>query len=400
MAPVGCSVVQELDRVAVDEVSLIDERALQDIKAVYVQFGQAKGIYFCDKDFFQGVVRMGNCVCRQVPALEGWIKLAQYFLVFAAGELLAGVFVVFVYKHRAILYHFFHGEVARKGSVLIAVDAVVLALAAVGVSTQNLFGKRHSAALTKFLFHSVEKKEKTNYGKNKPTPLKDEPVMSLDDVSTKLDNLAAAIGALQKEPCEPVVPKVNIQAKGLHFKTEEEFREKVILLYKGLGIYNQEQEDAYIKELHDKGELSNREMLQAIYKKTCAIPDGNNHHAPNSLKDQLIHRWHKIKECIRIVFYEPSNKWYRNVYAWICIILTLLFTIFTIYEVVNVNRLKAYNEDLQTIAAQHQMPREIVKKLDSKLFITLDGYDELVKQQGFASTWRKFKAAQEQTKQE
>ena len=235
--------------------------------------------------------------------------------------------------------------------------------------------------------------------KNKPTPLKDEPVMSLDDISTKLDNLAASIGALQKEPCEPAVPKVNIQVKGLHFKTEEEFREKVILLYKGLGIYNQEQEDAYIQELHEKGELSNREMLQTIFKKTCAIPDDNNH-VPNSLKDQLIHRWHIIKERIHIVFYEPSNKWYRNVYAWTSIILTLMFTIFTIYEVVNVNRLKAYNEDLQTIAAQYQMTREIVRELDSKLFITLDGYDELVKQQGFASTWRKFKAAQEQTKQE
>ena len=55
--------------------------------------------------------------------------------------------------------------------------------------------------------------------------------------------------------------------KGLHFKTEEEFREKVILLYKGMGAYNQEQEDVYIKELHDKGELSNRELLMAIYKK-------------------------------------------------------------------------------------------------------------------------------------
>lgn len=137
-------------------------------------------------------------------------------------------------------------------------------------------------------------------------------------------------------------------------------------------------------------------MLQAIHKKTCAIPDDNKH-VPNSLKDQLIRHWHTIKEHIHIVFYEPSNKWFRNVYAWISIILTLMFTI---YEVVNVNRLKAYNEDLRTIAAQHQMTREIVKELDPKLLITLDGYDELVKQHGFASTWRKFKAAQEQTKQE
>ncbi|MCE2616567.1 MAG: hypothetical protein ACTTKN_06345 [Phocaeicola sp.] len=216
--------------------------------------------------------------------------------------------------------------------------------------------------------------------KNKPTPLKDEPVMSLDDICTKLDELTASIGALQKEPCEPVVPKVNIQVKGLHFKTEEEFHEKVILLYKGLGIYSQEQEDAYIKELHDKGELSNREMLQAIHKKTCAIPDDNNH-VPNSLKDQLIHRWHKIKECIHIVFYEPSNKWYRNVYAWISIILTLMFTI---YEVVNVKRLKAYNEDLQTIAAQHQMTREIIRELQPDLFVTITSFDDMVQSKGYS----------------
>lgn len=58
--------------------------------------------------------------------------------------------------------------------------------------------------------------------------------------------------------------------------------------------------------------------------------------------------------------------------------------------------------DLWTIrdTAQHQMTREIVKELDSKLFIILDGYDELVKQQGVALTRRKFKAVQKQTKQE
>ena len=112
--------------------------------------GRPRAFTSAIKIFFKGRSAWGIASAGRFQRLRD-VKLAQYFLVFAAGELLAGVFVVFVYKHRAILYHFFHGEIARKGSVHIAVDAVVLALAAVGVSTQDLFGKRHSAALTKFL---------------------------------------------------------------------------------------------------------------------------------------------------------------------------------------------------------------------------------------------------------
>ena len=218
--------------------------------------------------------------------------------------------------------------------------------------------------------------------KNKPTPLKDEPVMSLDDISTKFDNLAASIGALQKEPCEPAAPKVNIQVKGLHFKTEEEFREKVILLYKGLGVYNQEQEDAYIKELHDKGELSNRELLMAIYKKLFP-KDVSVQSSQSPKKVRLIRLWQKVKISVHKVLYEPSNKWYRNVYAWISICLMFVFTAFTIYEVVNVNRLKAYNEDLRTIATQHQMTHEIVRELHPDLFVTITSYDDMVLSKGY-----------------
>ena len=207
-------------------------------------------------------------------------------------------------------------------------------------------------------------------------------MMSLDDIYTKLDELTASIGALQKEPCEPVVPKVNIQVKGLHFKTEEEFREKVILLYKGLDAYNQEQEDAYIKELHDKGELSNRELLKAIYKKL--LSKHVSVQSPQSPKKvHLVSLWQKVKTSVHKVLYEPSNKWYRNVYAWISIVLTLLFTTFTIYELINVNRLKAYKEDLRTIAAQHQMTREIVRELHPDLFVTITSYDDMVRSKGY-----------------
>ncbi|MCR4827760.1 MAG: hypothetical protein K5882_12555 [Bacteroidales bacterium] len=227
--------------------------------------------------------------------------------------------------------------------------------------------------------------------KNKPTPLKDEPVMSLDDISTKLDNLAASIGALQKEPCEPVVPKVNIQVKGLHFKTEEEFREKVILLYKGLGVYNQEQEDAYIQELHEKGDFSNRELLVTIYNKLFSLSASKKIQATSmNKKVRLLRYWQTFKAIMFKAFYEPNNKWYRNSYAWICVLLTLMFSAFTTYEIINMNRMKTYNAELQTIAVQHQMTRKIVKQLQSELFITINSYDDMVRSKGYSYAYEHF----------
>ena len=67
-----------------------------------------------------------------------------------------------------------------------------------------------------------------------------------------------------------------------------------------------------------------------------------------------------------------------------------MFTIFTIYEVVNVNRLKAYNEDLQTIATQHQMTREIIRELQPDLFVTITSYDDMVQSKGYSYAHKHF----------
>ena len=209
-------------------------------------------------------------------------------------------------------------------------------------------------------------------------------MMSIDDIYAKLEELTVVIGSLQKEPCEPVVPKVNIQVKGLHFKTEEEFLEKVLLLYKGLAAYYQKKEDAFIEELHKKGELSNRELLVTIYNKLFYQSASKKVQATSmNKKVKLLRYWQTFKAIMFKAFYEPSNKWYRNPYAWINIVLTLMFTTFTIYEAVNVNRLNAYNEELRTIAAQHQMTREIVRELQTDLFVTITSYDDMVRSKGY-----------------
>ena len=101
-------------------------------------------------------------------------------------------------------------------------------------------------------------------------------------------------------------------------------------------------------------------------------------------KASFLHYWQAFKTVMFNAFYEPSNKWYRNPYTWICFFLTLIFTAFTTYEVINMNRMKTYNAELRTIAAQHHMTREIVKEFQPNLFITIDSYDDMVRSKGYS----------------
>lgn len=72
-----------------------------------------------------------------------------------AGDGLGQVFVHFIDELGAELDHFFHRAIHGELAVLIAVDAIVFVLGAVGVRTLQLFGQRHAAALTKLLFHNT-----------------------------------------------------------------------------------------------------------------------------------------------------------------------------------------------------------------------------------------------------
>lgn len=220
--------------------------------------------------------------------------------------------------------------------------------------------------------------------KNKPIPLKDEPIISLSDIHTEIEGIKTRIDTWDNNLKEKIVLKPVIQVKGLHFNSKEEFHENVALLFKSLSVYNQEQEDAYVEELHKKGELSNRELLVAIYKKLCSTKSNSKEVMYASKKSRLMHFWQEIKSFMFKVFYEPSNKWYRNPYAWTCIFLTLIFTAFTTYEIINMNRMKTYNVELRTIAAQYQMTREIVKELQPNLFITIDSYNDMVRSKGYS----------------
>ncbi len=56
-------------------------------------------------------------------------------------------------KLSAMLNHLVHRAVLQELAVLVAIDAIVLILTAVGIGAEQILGERHSAALTKFLFH-------------------------------------------------------------------------------------------------------------------------------------------------------------------------------------------------------------------------------------------------------
>ena len=149
IAPVCCCIVEEFHRVAVQKVGLIDERALQDDEVVNVQLGESEGIHLIDELLLEGMMGERQRVRREIPAFERREKAEQHLLVFALAELLPRVGIVFPHVCRAIFSHFLHGEVGGEGSVFEAVEAIVFALAAVGVRSAQLVGEGHAAALAK-----------------------------------------------------------------------------------------------------------------------------------------------------------------------------------------------------------------------------------------------------------
>jgi hypothetical protein len=54
-----------------------------------------------------------------------------------------------------MLNHLFHRTILQELAILVAVHAVIFVFRAIGIRTEDIFRERHSAALTKFLFHSI-----------------------------------------------------------------------------------------------------------------------------------------------------------------------------------------------------------------------------------------------------
>jgi hypothetical protein len=50
-------------------------------------------------------------------------------------------------------YHLIHCAVLGELAILIAIDAIILVFASIGIGAKDFIGKRHSATLAKLLFH-------------------------------------------------------------------------------------------------------------------------------------------------------------------------------------------------------------------------------------------------------
>ena len=55
----------------------------------------------------------------------------------------------------AMLNHLIHSHLLQEFSILVAVLTIILIFTPIGICTENFLCKRHSATLTKFLFHII-----------------------------------------------------------------------------------------------------------------------------------------------------------------------------------------------------------------------------------------------------
>ena len=82
------------------------------------------------------------------PPLQLWEVAAHHLFVFFAGQGFGHLLVHLVDKLGAVLNHFFHGAVLQEFAFLVAIAAVVLVDASVGVGAEVLrLHERHPTAL-------------------------------------------------------------------------------------------------------------------------------------------------------------------------------------------------------------------------------------------------------------
>jgi hypothetical protein len=88
------------------------------------------------------------------PALEVREILPHLPYVLFARDGLGETLVHLVHELGAMLDHFVHRAILKELPVLVAIQAIILILAAVSIGPEELLCKRHSATLTKLLFHT------------------------------------------------------------------------------------------------------------------------------------------------------------------------------------------------------------------------------------------------------
>ena len=156
IAPISGIITEEFHFVAVDGVLHVDKRTLQHEKVVDARHPtDAQRVDLINKLLLDGRGGMRQLVGGQLPTFQVGVILTKHAFVFLLAEVLTGVLVVIFHKLCAELHHLLHSEVAGERAVFVAIDAVLLVLAAVGVGAEDLIGERHSAALAKLLlfFH-------------------------------------------------------------------------------------------------------------------------------------------------------------------------------------------------------------------------------------------------------
>lgn len=90
------------------------------------------------------------------PPFEVWKKQPHLFGGLFPAEFLCGIPVKFFKVHKAVFYHLIHRYILSEPSIPETVRAIFRIGCSVTVRSEYFaFNERHSAALTKFIFHNL-----------------------------------------------------------------------------------------------------------------------------------------------------------------------------------------------------------------------------------------------------
>ena len=132
--------------------------------------------------------------------------------------------------------------------------------------------------------------------------------------------------------------------------------------------------------------LDIRNMLAGHIEESRRTSDNGQHGRPQARGFLFFQKCNAISKRIKTLWFKISDGWYKNPYAWVGIVSTLVFFALFAVSWVQWHEYWEENRRLRTVADKHKVTTVMLKELYPELAVPVGAYEKLVETAGVYTT--------------